>query len=431
MIRETQDDDSSFFKKATILIFAYFFEMTFNIALLAMALTTASLPSNICTRSTNIIQTTNSITSTPCPATVRLMPISGCYWVYIYIVLIPLMIRSVFRFVIIVKKLRETKKKMGIIPEVEYDANGKIKEPWHQQGVGPILVCSFYILKWLYFLIKLFDFRECFWQYQNYLIRSSIRYVFQVAVTSFCLTVNIWMITLSIDADSKNLQGACIAFILTRFIAVTIYFVSFELYVPKQIERAQIEIDEEAKNQIETISDGMIDQTEKPDDCKKNNTTCCFLFRKKYRPVPQFARFMRLWEVGTEGCILNDQCLSADLEHILKCHDDLNIPSRTFNCNYCCGRSRFMIGFHQTSEKSALQLALSEFRPGKNGSFGKAIYFARSINNTIGKALDAENGRLRTYMGPVICAIIDMGRIMYTHELALPYTTKESLNSQN
>ncbi len=431
-IREIQDDDSSFYKKSTLLIFAYIFEIIFNSALLGMAIATVNVPTNIC-NSFNNIATTNSYYN-PTKATAisnQTCSIYGFYWLYVWIVLNPLVLRSVFRFVIIMKKLREIKKKMGLIP-VEYDQNGNIKEPWHNQGVGPLLILFFYIIKWLYFLIKLFDLRECFWRYQNYLVRSILGYLFQACITIFCLVVNIWMITLSSDADSKNLQGACISFISARFISITIYFVTCELYVPSKIKEIQIQLDQQAECQVQTISNEIIDdRTEKlPKDDKKNNKKCFSLLKKKYRPVPQFGRFMRLWEVGTEGCILNDQCLSVNLEHILKCHDDLNIPTRRCNCNYCCGRDNYMIGFHQTSEISALKIALSPFKIGTGGgTFGNAIYFARSINHTIGKAIDAENGRARWYMGPVICAILDMGRIMYTHDLTRRDTTLESLNA--
>ncbi len=47
-------------------------------------------------------------------------------------------------------------------------------------------------------------------------------------------------------------------------------------------------------------------------------------------------------------------------------------------------------------------MALSPFRCGSEGMFGAGIYFARSINQTIGKAIDLKTGKARTEMGSVL-----------------------------
>jgi hypothetical protein len=107
--------------------------------------------------------------------------------------------------------------------------------------------------------------------------------------------------------------------------------------------------------------------------------------------------------VGTEGCILRQYCLSVDLEHILKCHDDIFKPTKACNLNYyCTGRENYWIGYHQTSNNASLSMALSPFRCGTGGMFGGGIYFARSFNHTIGKAIDDKTGGARETMGSVL-----------------------------
>ncbi len=209
--------------------------------------------------------------------------------------------------------------------------------------------------------------------------------------------------------------------------------------MPSNIINVQRNFDEEKiRTQVSTISEGPIQREATIDDNRNEihgvNTCClqylyfnkCFNITQQYKPVQEFGRFMRLSEVmkfylfnlifftklklfkvGTEGCILNNQCLSADLEHILKCHDDLNIPTRNCCCftnlnYYCTGRKNYMIGFHQTTNDAAISMSMSPFRCGKEGMFGGGIYFARSINQTIGKAIDPETGSAREEMGSVI-----------------------------
>jgi hypothetical protein len=69
---------------------------------------------------------------------------------------------------------------------------------------------------------------------------------------------------------------------------------------------------------------------------------------------------------------------------------------------YCTGRKNYLIGFHQTTNDAAISMSMSPFRCGKKGMFGAGIYFARSINQTIGKAIDPETTRHRETMGSVI-----------------------------
>ena len=69
---------------------------------------------------------------------------------------------------------------------------------------------------------------------------------------------------------------------------------------------------------------------------------------------------------------------------------------------YCTGRKNYLIGFHQTTNDAAISMSMSPFKCGKEGMFGGGIYFARSINQTIGKAIDQETGMAREEMGSVI-----------------------------
>lgn len=61
------------------------------------------------------------------------------------------------------------------------------------------------------------------------------------------------------------------------------------------------------------------------------------------------------------------------------------------------------IGFHTTDPVSAISIAHSEFRPGKNGWLGAGVYFARSVAATEGKAKSEGGAR--------IIAEIRMGKV--------------------
>ena len=61
------------------------------------------------------------------------------------------------------------------------------------------------------------------------------------------------------------------------------------------------------------------------------------------------------------------------------------------------------IGFHTTTPEFAVSIVHSEFRSSPSGVLGKGVYFARSIEDTIGKA--------QTPGGACIIAEVRMGRV--------------------
>lgn len=111
----------------------------------------------------------------------------------------------------------------------------------------------------------------------------------------------------------------------------------------------------------------------------------CDLFNPGNLPASAFSSkhdgFLRLEELDTGVCIAGKYCISNSIEHILKCHKNLHIPTRWCNPIYLCANN-YYIGFHQTNVDSAMKIAKSDFRKGSEGMFGGGIYFARSIHET-------------------------------------------------
>ncbi len=198
--RPIDKDHANFMEKSCTLIFGYFFVFLFYITLFAMAMT--SFYKNL----------------------------SGAYFIYVYIILLSLMIMSFFQFAIIIKKRNEIKERLkkqnGIEsrPVLERIENKQIQCWWNL--IQAAFYLTYYILKWSYFIIKLFDFRECFWKYQNYTVSSILRWVFQLGITIYCIVINASMISWQLDT---NVQISCLVFILARFFAITVYFWQFEV----------------------------------------------------------------------------------------------------------------------------------------------------------------------------------------------------------
>ncbi|CAF3340086.1 unnamed protein product [Rotaria socialis] len=84
------------------------------------------------------------------------------------------------------------------------------------------------------------------------------------------------------------------------------------------------------------------------------------------------------------------------------------IPSK--NSKLFCLKSKeennqtHYIGFHTTDPTSTISIAHSDFRSGKNGWLSPGVYFARSIDGTIGKA--------KSSGGAHIIAEIRMGKVL-------------------
>ena len=232
--------------------------------------------------------------------------------------------------------------------------------------VAPIF--TFYAVVWiLAYLYRFFDITQLFWRKKNYKMTSFIKFGLHSFVFVFTFAMNLTLIILfSQKKCSSPMITEILSLIMTliRFGFILFYFVVFEMYVPtKHFNSAKRDPGVKQFCRINKI----------PYDVANLNT------------VPEFARFMRLPEIGTSSCISNKHCLSLDLEHILKCHDDLYAPDPSCNpCYSVSGRGNYLIGFHQCETYTSLLIALMNFKSGNDGMFGGGIYFARSIDHTRG-----------------------------------------------
>ena len=225
-----------------------------------------------------------------------------------------------------------------------------------------------YAVVWiLAYLYRFFDITQLFWRKKNYKMTSFIKFGLHSFVFLLMFATNLTLIILfSKKKCSSPMITEILSLIMTiiRFGFVVFYFVRFEMYVPT--EHLNL-----AKR------DPGVEQF-----CRINKIPYTV---ENLSIVPEFARFMRLPEIGTSSCISNKHCLSLDLEHILKCHDDLHVPDPSCNpCYSVSGRENYLIGFHQCENYTSLLIALMNFKPGNYGMFGGGIYFARSIDHTRG-----------------------------------------------
>jgi hypothetical protein len=246
------------------------------------------------------------------------------------------------------------------------------EDPGQSKGKKCINTCCFGIFygllkvfRAIIIFIKFFDFTQLFqWCIKSYLIINLIEFALETLMYVFLLSINIAS-TIVFQQNGCNsfypIQIACLIWLTIKYFFTCFYFIYFTLYRPS------------------------------------------FLDKEGEKPAKEHARFMRLRELGISLCHSGDYCLSIDLQHILRNHNKLNIPTK--KCNpwyYCAGKENYLIGFHQTTADAALKIACTGFRPGSDGMFGGGIYFARSIDHTFGKA---------HFTGAFICALIDMGRM--------------------
>ena len=195
--------------------------------------------------------------------------------------------------------------------------------------------------------------------------------------------------------------------IIFRLVKRSIYFFLFQYFIPSGLDVAHQDVNNDQSNRVFTIVNQPSSNLNIININERKNMP---LFPKKYLFMPQFLRFMRLSEFGSMGCLASTNCTSLDLEHIVLCHNELNIPNENCRCCYdCTSREGFLVGFHQTDLKSALCIAMSPMRPTKleKSWFGSGIYFARCYDDTH-KKVGAEGGR-----GALIVALIDMKRIKH------------------
>ncbi|UJR24284.1 hypothetical protein I4U23_027251 [Adineta vaga] len=124
---------------------------------------------------------------------------------------------------------------------------------------------------------------------------------------------------------------------------------------------------------------------------------------KRYLPYPLLGN-MRTGKSGDKLCT-KEPCTNRELEHILIFHlDDYQPQPRWSELKRLDPSADTYIGFHRTSAHAAAAIAHSDFRrsvtPPQMLGFG--IYFARSIEKTVGKA---------RFEGAIIAAEIRMGNV--------------------
>ena len=218
---------------------------------------------------------------------------------------------------------------------------------------------------------------------------------------------------LNSSTDSSTKSGFMVAAILTmiliifRIVKRSIYFFQFQYFIPSGLEKAHNVLHTNQSNRVSTIM-GQINS---------NQDLVCIgarkqmpFFPEKYLFMPQLLRIMRIRELGSMGCLASTSCTSVDLEHIVLCHNELNIPNEKCRCCYdCTSRKGYLVGFHQTDPEAALCIAMSPMRQTKAeiSWYGSGIYFARRFDDTHRK-IGKEGGR-----GALIVALINMKRVKH------------------
>ncbi|CAF1228572.1 unnamed protein product [Rotaria sordida] len=155
-----------------------------------------------------------------------------------------------------------------------------------------------------------------------------------------------------------------------------------------------------------------------------SDDTRCHLRSKqheRYLPYHMVGEYRDPRTLGDRPCT-DKPCHKRKLDHIAVFHSNdyqpqdrwRDIPKLPYQAvsnekKFLCWKSDEIdnqphyIGFHTTDPKSAIAIAHSQFRPGTNGWLGPGVYFARSIEGTIGKA--------KSSGGATIIAEIRMGKV--------------------
>ncbi|CAF4810978.1 unnamed protein product, partial [Rotaria sp. Silwood1] len=151
-----------------------------------------------------------------------------------------------------------------------------------------------------------------------------------------------------------------------------------------------------------------------------DTTCCCCRAWKHARYLPYILvgayRNEHIW--GDESCS-NNPCPSRGLEHIATFHSsgyqpqarwtDLPKPEPPFDPKQKLKPQPTYIGFHTTKADSAVKIAKGGFLPSSQGMIGPGVYFARSLEATIGK-VGAAGG-----FGAWIIAEVNMGKVLVVH----------------
>ena len=233
-------------------------------------------------------------------------------------------------------------------------------------------------------LLRLLDIKQLCWRQINYILINFIYFLLNLCIQLFCCVVCI--VNLISFINKVNEYPECInslyvqiaTFVLALIILAVVIFnyMYFELFTPKGLEQAQKEIEQDLCKDF-TLE---VEETTKTNEFSKASKLRKYVIisRSAFKFMPEFARFLRITQIGTRRCASGSLCSSVDLEHIFYCHNTLNIPNENLRCCYVCsGRKGYMVGFHQTKYEFALKIALSPMRPTKEGMFGDGIYFAR------------------------------------------------------
>lgn len=135
----------------------------------------------------------------------------------------------------------------------------------------------------------------------------------------------------------------------------------------------------------------------------KDTTCCCCRSRKhgRYLPYLLVGSYREKSELGNQPCT-NNPCPKRRLEHIATFHSSKYEPQARWtdlpqpepvdpNDPKAKPKSApTYIGFHTTTPEAAVSIVKTEFKPSPSGMLGGDLYFARSLEATIGKV--GQNG---------------------------------------
>jgi len=272
--------------------------------------------------------------------------------------------------------------------------------------VGIILGLVYSIFYLFVSLLRLIDIRNCFWKAKINYITFIIYYLIQTVVYSYSIGVMAAIVHSESCAKTNSTYSIVIlVMIIFRFVKRTVYFFTFEYFVPSELDEAWKKVE---KSQVQVFH---VENQSNLSIIDVNSRKNIPFFPKKYLFMPQFLRFARIIELGSVGCLASSSCASTDLEHIFLSHNKFNIPNQNCRCWYdCTSREGYLVGFHQTSRESALCISQSPMRKTQGGWFGDGIYFARNYDHTefkVGQFGDK---------GSLIIALIDMKRIKHVRK---------------
>ena len=134
---------------------------------------------------------------------------------------------------------------------------------------------------------------------------------------------------------------------------------------------------------------------------------------ERYIPYHLVGEERRTHFLGDSPC-RSDPCRNRNLSHVVIFHSRDYKPQPRWSMLDRGDNAGKYIGFHTTVPKSAVLIAHSEFRISDRGMLGKGVYFARSMQDTIGKA--------NTSGGACIIAEIRMGRVFQVEKQSIYVT---------